>query len=137
MPVAVKSRTTISIVALSVRPPLTLCGVYSCLGGTKPLEEGVLLRYQARDYITLVFPFHYSKRAVLVHFWVYCYPFVTRDWYLYTYDTRWYCLGHLGFRVSRLIGDNCVIVAPVEHLSLHSHSTFLSGERGWLWVGHA
>jgi hypothetical protein len=27
------------------------------LGGTKPLEEGVLLRYQARDYVYPCFPF--------------------------------------------------------------------------------
>jgi hypothetical protein len=60
MHVAVKSPITTSIADLSVRPLLTPCGGFSRLGGTKPLEEGVLLRYQARDYAYLCFPFHYS-----------------------------------------------------------------------------
>jgi hypothetical protein len=56
MHIFVKFLSIICTVGHSALPLQILCGVYNRLGGTKPLEEGVLLQYQAHALtFTLVF----------------------------------------------------------------------------------
>jgi hypothetical protein len=88
-------------------------------------------------YIYPCFPFHYSQRAVLVHYLCgCCHTYVTRDWLLLHVQYNTTLFGCLGLWASRAtwiqLGYCCV---AQEHLSLHSHSTSLSGGCGWLWIG--
>jgi hypothetical protein len=110
------------------------------LGGTKPLEEGVLLRYQARTFMfTLVF-LSIIPRG-LSSFIVYA-SVVT-----HTLQGTGHCLllQHKAdlFQSSRTSGglgywiQLCYCCVAREHLSLHSHSMSLLSRGMWVVVDRA